>query len=131
MLQVITKPGVFFISKSFYRYALNGVPYKIFLFIGHPIQDRTASFEMEYYVGSVYTFSSNINRPAEGQCQNCLNQKQQGILSSATIPITDALTSRVGQNGDGLVSLRPEDVLNYLESRPLKFLVADGCANVS
>ena len=65
------------------RYALNGAPYKINLFL-----DGAGNFrgpESEGFVASIYNFSGSLD---SGNCGNCQQQKEEGVLCIAQVPAT-------------------------------------------
>ena len=67
------------------------------------------------YVGTVYTFSSQLELEGQGNCQNCVEQRKAGILSRAQLILTEKL---INQANDTTVqeinSLEPDEVEDYL-----------------
>ena len=65
------------------RYALNGAPYKINLFL-----DGRHDFlgpESEGFVASIYNFSGSLESGSSGNCQQ---QKEEGVLCISEVPAT-------------------------------------------
>jgi tyrosinase len=69
------------------------------------------------YIGSVYTFSSSLEESgATVSCQNCLQQRRDGVLSTAQIPITNVILGYAKDpTRKGIYSLKPGEVESYLE----------------
>ena len=62
----------------------------------------------------MFNFSS-ASRVQDGQCANCQEQRDEAILSKASIPITTALLSRAIDDEDNqLTSLERDPVEDYL-----------------
>ena len=77
------------------RYALNGAPYKINLFL-----DGAGNFrgpESEGFVASIYNFSGSLE---SGSCGNCQQQKEEGALSIAQVPATVPMRHHLGESLD-------------------------------
>src|SRR3954469_11508217 len=104
---------------SLHRYALNGRPYTLHFYFGNPPSGEVRAYsQAPNHVGSVYTFSSQLEvaeGSSSGGCRNCAEQKKNGVLSTAQVPITSALLS-TAKNPDipQLQSLEPQGVENYL-----------------
>ncbi|WYZ43577.1 hypothetical protein EsH8_VII_000013 [Colletotrichum jinshuiense] len=118
------------INVKYDRYAYeNGAPYTIHFFLGAPLAQNeiTASgaslFEIPRHVGSIFTFSSPIN-PNGMQtenvphCTNCAQQRDDGVLSRASVPLTIPLYSdAINTSIDEIKDLSPDDVEPYLRSK--------------
>ena len=65
----------------------------------------------------MFNFSS-ASRAQDGRCANCKEQRQEGILSKASIPITTELLNRAVDDTDPeLRSLQKDRVEEYLEKK--------------
>ncbi|KAL4862058.1 common central domain of tyrosinase-domain-containing protein [Aspergillus spectabilis] len=85
------------------RYALDGAPYHIHFSLGIPPPDADAFWRADNYIGSIYTFSSNL--------------EPSGVLSTAQIPLTSAILQAAKYpNKSGLHTMEPGEVEPYLES---------------
>jgi tyrosinase len=101
-----------------YSYALNGASYYINFFLGAPPADTDDFLPTDAYVGSVYTFSSNLEPEgtSAGHCHNCLDQRSHGVLSTAQIPLTKAILRLAKDpNNSELQSMEAHEVERYLE----------------
>ncbi|EQB47725.1 hypothetical protein CGLO_13112 [Colletotrichum gloeosporioides Cg-14] len=107
----------------------NGEPYTIHFFFGlPPTQDEISTGtrsvqQFPRHVGSLFTFSSPIGA-VDGQsgelphCVNCAQQRDDGTLSRASVPLTIPLYSdAVNRNINGITNLKPEHVSSYLASK--------------
>ncbi|KAF3922528.1 Tyrosinase [Orbilia brochopaga] len=89
----------YIINVEYKRFALNGIPYTIYFFIG-PESDldeyQGPLHKHPNHVGFVYTFSNPVyrNRAAPG-CENCRRKAAEGTSSRAQVPITGALIAHV------------------------------------
>lgn len=81
------------------RYALDGRPYSIMLFLGEPPADNELYQYSQHpnYLGQVYTFSSSIELEGEVACGNCQTQKGEHVLSAAQVPVTIQLMQKASQ----------------------------------
>ncbi|KAE8393458.1 common central domain of tyrosinase-domain-containing protein [Aspergillus alliaceus] len=89
------------------RYALNGIPYTIVFY-----------FEFEKFrkiVGGVYNFSTKLRSAHEGGCDNCVKQKNEGVLSAAQVSLT--YTLHKGKEWHGFNSLKPENIVPLIRNR--------------
>jgi len=78
------------------------------------------------HVGSVFNFSTPLNNLADDEetasevptCPNCAKQHDEGVLSTAMVPLTIALYhAAADQEIGGLNSLGPDDVASYLANQ--------------
>lgn len=99
------------------RYALDGAAYFIHFFLGAPPGEVSFFRHANSYIGSVYTFSSSLEeRGRTVQCHSCLEQKKQGVLSTAQIPITNVILGCAKDSSrTSLHSMTPDEVESYLE----------------
>ncbi|KAL3465691.1 hypothetical protein BJX64DRAFT_50398 [Aspergillus heterothallicus] len=113
------------------RYALEGTPYHIHFFLGTPPVEADLFSHAESYIGNMYTFSSTVEPDANGfRCQNCLEQKSEGVLSTVQVPLTGAILSAAKRSHQtGLRSMQPEEVESYLESHLMWRATAVGESN--
>lgn len=72
------------------RYALNGAPYKINLFLDGA--DNFRGPESEGFVASIYNFSGSLD---SGNCGNCKTQKKEGVKCIAQVPATVPMRRRL------------------------------------
>ncbi|KAB2571190.1 Tyrosinase [Lasiodiplodia theobromae] len=94
------------INIDYDRYALGGLQYTLFFFIG-PVRRNVPYAQQESLAGSMYTFSSPLQRssrregdddstkskysnPATG-CSNCNEQADAGVRSRAQVPLTRSI----------------------------------------
>ncbi|KAK4694655.1 hypothetical protein P7C71_g2972, partial [Lecanoromycetidae sp. Uapishka_2] len=91
------------------RFAFNGSPYTIHLFLGQPESNKAI------HLGSVYNFNSRALAES-GACANCEEQRTTQVLSKASVPITTALLKQA-QNEENREygSLHGDSTENYLE----------------
>lgn len=87
------------------RFAFNGVPYTLYLFIGNPHQlahdNLNHLHEHVQNVGFVFTFSNPILPHGNMRgCRSCQHKKTEGTKSRAQVPITGALLARLQEHGD-------------------------------
>ncbi|KAI8958938.1 Di-copper centre-containing protein [Daldinia sp. FL1419] len=126
--EVEKAPADVIVNVEYKRFALDGIPYTIYFFIGD--EDELKEYKEPLYthpslVGYVYTFTNpafqNANTPG---CGNCRTKATEGTKSTAQIPITGALLPRISSsqdvalttNGRGLPSLAdPDHVSDHLE----------------
>ncbi|KAJ2985275.1 hypothetical protein NUW58_g5624 [Xylaria curta] len=95
------------------RYALEGCAYTIYFFLS-----KTQKLTRENCVGSVYTFSSRIpETPNATGCSACQEQKNNGVLSAAHVPITHCLSACYLRANSGLTSLNLREVDTYVQQR--------------
>ncbi|KAI1131069.1 Di-copper centre-containing protein [Nemania abortiva] len=92
------------------RFAFDGVPYTLYLFIGDPHQfaldDPNHLNEHVQNVGFVFTFSNPILPQLNTRgCQSCQRKKAEGTKSRAQVPITGALVARLQEDGQPAPSL--------------------------
>ncbi|KAI1113782.1 Di-copper centre-containing protein [Nemania sp. NC0429] len=92
------------------RFAFDGVPYTIYLFIGNPnqlVNDNPDHLHKHVqHVGFVSTFSNPIlPQPNTRGCQNCQRKKTEGTRSRAQVPITGALVARLEGSGHQVPNL--------------------------
>ncbi|KAI9370863.1 Di-copper centre-containing protein [Aspergillus egyptiacus] len=73
----------FVITVIYDRYALNGAPYKINLFL-HGAENFGGP-ESEGFVASIYNFSGDLDSTP---CSNCHQQKEDRVKSIAQVPVT-------------------------------------------
>ncbi|KAL3444389.1 common central domain of tyrosinase-domain-containing protein [Aspergillus insuetus] len=100
------------------RYALNGASYYINFFLGTPPADTDDFLPTDTYVGSIYTFSSNLEPEdtSAGQCHDCLDQRSHGVLSTAQVPLTKAILRLAkDSNNSELQSMEAHEVERYLQ----------------
>jgi tyrosinase len=104
-------------SLCFQSYALDGAPYFIHFFLGAPPGEVSFFAHANSYIGSVYTFSSSLEESGRtASCHNCLQQRREGVLSTAQIPITNVILGYAKDpSRPGLHSLKPDEVESYLE----------------
>lgn len=96
------------------RFALDGVPYTIYFFIGEIEKGYTGPLHAHRaLVGIVYNFSNPIfkNHASPG-CEKCRRKADQDAHSTGQVPITDALLARVATKA--LQSLDENKVEDYL-----------------
>ncbi|KAH0556698.1 hypothetical protein GP486_005511, partial [Trichoglossum hirsutum] len=99
-------------------YGLNGKAYTIHFFIGVTDDEIGILSRHPNHVGSVYTFSSNLEPRSNAGCDNCEEQKASGVLSKAQIHITSVLLGHALNPGiHGISSLVPDDVKGYLTAQ--------------
>ncbi|KAK4164114.1 common central domain of tyrosinase-domain-containing protein [Cladorrhinum sp. PSN259] len=87
------------VNITYDRFAFNGLPYTIYLFLGDKSTFDNYSGPAHKHpqlVGFVYTFSNPVFGVAAGGrgCKNCEKESEEGALSSAQIPLTAALVAR-------------------------------------
>ncbi|KAK4674167.1 hypothetical protein QC763_118030 [Podospora pseudopauciseta] len=115
------------VNVTYNRFALNGIPYTIYFFLGAPFSPPSYSDPLHthpQHVGFIYTFSNPIhrNRAAPG-CGNCRRKALTDTKSRAQVPITGALIARHPAIHNGnlphgiheLPSLESDTVGEYLE----------------
>ena len=86
-------------------------PYTLCFFLGRP-EDGGATC-----LGSVFNFSS-ASRVEDGQCANCREQRDHGILSKASIPIiVQLLDQATDTQNHQIFSLLKDPVEDYLEKK--------------
>ncbi|KAK0752740.1 common central domain of tyrosinase-domain-containing protein [Schizothecium vesticola] len=81
------------------RYALNGSPYTLHFFLGPPPSSEAVTIAevrsggQRKYIGSVFNFSTPVRVTPSGDasCDNCKQQLDDGVLSTATVPLTVSL----------------------------------------
>ncbi|KFY12493.1 hypothetical protein V491_06774 [Pseudogymnoascus sp. VKM F-3775] len=113
------------------RYALNGKAYTTYFFLGDlpagattKMTDQVRS-QARNCIGSMYTFSSNLEVREGEHCGNCVDQRAAGLLSGAQIPITGMLLSVAKDTSTPeLSSLEPDGVQTYLDQQ-LQWLAFD------
>ncbi|GKZ86659.1 hypothetical protein AnigIFM56816_002070 [Aspergillus niger] len=106
------------INVQYDRYALGGASYYIHFFLGRPPSEVDSFTHSETYIGSMFTFSSALEGTRNTvQCQNCLEQKEKGVLSTAQIPITKTILdfAKDPDKAD-FHTMEPEEVETYLET---------------
>lgn len=84
---------------NFYRFALNGAPYKINLFLDETEASSDEKFrgpESEGFVASIYNFSGSLN---SSPCGNCEKQKSEGVKCIAQVPATIPMRSYWSRKG--------------------------------
>jgi len=86
------------------RFALNGVPYALYFFIGPKSEldlDDGPLHESKYHVGFLYNFSNPVyhNRATPG-CKNCRRKAAEGTDSRGQLPITGALIAKIQDQED-------------------------------
>ncbi|CAG8195279.1 unnamed protein product [Penicillium salamii] len=85
------------------KFALNGAPYKINLFLDETEASSDEKFrgpESEGFVASIYNFSGSLS---SSPCGNCEKQKSEGVKCVAQVPATIPMRSyrsRKGGNPD-------------------------------
>lgn len=108
------------------RYALEGDPYTIHFFLGAvPDSEITAGitrfFKHPRHVGCVYNFSSPMDAVAAGgapRCANCTKQHDDGLLSTALVPLTIPLyNAAVDTSVPDIQHLSPDVVGPYLANQ--------------
>ncbi|KAK3320228.1 hypothetical protein B0T19DRAFT_479192 [Cercophora scortea] len=116
------------------RYALGGDPYTILFFLGAaPDGEATTQAAGSVntllaqptwrHVGSVYNFSMPLDPTGEGDvtvqhCANCAKQHNDGVLSTAQIPLTIPLyNAAIDDEVKGISNLSPDEVEPYLASQ--------------
>jgi tyrosinase len=93
------------VNVTYDRFAFNGLPYTIYLFLGDKSTFSNYSgppHSHPQHVGFVYTFSNPVFGAAAGKgrgCKNCQTASEEGTLSCAQIPITAALVARTKVDG--------------------------------
>lgn len=112
-------------------YALDGKAYTIYFFLGDLPARATTEMtgqvcsQAQNCIGSVYTFSSNLEVREGEHCGNCVDQRAAGLLSGAQIPITGMLLSVAKDTSTPeLSSLEPDGVQTYLDQQ-LQWLAFD------
>ncbi len=107
-----------------WRYALGGTPYTIHFFFGGTPEPEvittTSLLQHPNHVGMVYTFSSRIAAVEGGpaRCANCEEQRDDDVLSQASIPLTIPLyNAAVDETIDSIWRLAPEAVEPYLTNQ--------------
>ncbi|KAF3015587.1 hypothetical protein E8E14_008401 [Neopestalotiopsis sp. 37M] len=107
------------------RSALNGNPYTIHFFLGDVDSSDVASTNNyathPKHVGSVYNFSTPLGPSEPGQppsCENCVQQRDAGMLSLAQIPLTIPLYHEAASpTNDEINHLGTSEVEQYLTSQ--------------
>merc|ERR1711977_79142 len=118
------------------RFALDGYPYVIRIFLGDVPEGGSFYFEdTPTQVGCVYNFSAPAEFRGDGPegCANCHRQKQDHELSTGQVILTDYLVEHITKNiqerGLNLQSLSREDVVGYLRKN-LHWRISDIDDNV-
>ncbi|KAH7354961.1 putative tyrosinase [Rhexocercosporidium sp. MPI-PUGE-AT-0058] len=118
------------------RFALEGYPYTIRIFLGDVPEGPSFYFEdTPTQVGCVYNFSAPAEFRGDGPegCANCHRQKQDHELSTGQVILTDYLvehiTKSIQDRGLTLQSLSREDVVEYLRKN-LHWRISDIDENV-
>ncbi|KAH6723255.1 putative tyrosinase [Leptodontidium sp. MPI-SDFR-AT-0119] len=118
------------------RFALEGYPYIIRIFLGDVPEGPSFYFEdTPTQVGCVYNFSAPAEFRGDGPegCANCHRQKQDHELSTGQVILTDYLvehiTKSIQDRGLTLQSLSREDVVEYLKKN-LHWRISDIDDNV-
>ncbi|PVH87416.1 putative tyrosinase [Cadophora sp. DSE1049] len=118
------------------RFALDGYPYIIRIFLGDVPEGPSFYFEdTPTQVGCVYNFSAPAEFRGDGPegCANCHRQKQDHELSTGQVILTDYLVEHITKNiqerGLTLQSLSREDVVEYLRKN-LHWRISDIDDNV-
>lgn len=106
------------------RYALKGDPYTIHFFLDDNISESKLgtrvvdTYGHPRHVGSVYNFSTPIRAAStEGpsKCANCEQQRDDGVLSTAQVPLTIPLyTAAASDAVPEIENLAPEVVEEFL-----------------
>lgn len=125
----------FLTNVAWCSYALNdGDPYTIHFYVGSggdqivPAPGTGPGLHVvpsahPHHVGSVNTFSFSYRAHNEGgevQCSNCARQAEEGVLSTAQIPLTANLYGMAASNEfPGLSDLAPHSVKEYLRENLL------------
>ncbi|KAK3296423.1 common central domain of tyrosinase-domain-containing protein [Chaetomium fimeti] len=95
------------VNVTYDRFAFNGLPYTIYLFVGDKAKydsyrdannQRVPPHKHPQHVGFVYTFSNPIfgTRTGGRGCNKCQAKSQQNTRCRGQIPITAALVARAG-----------------------------------
>ncbi|KAJ5729093.1 uncharacterized protein N7483_003601 [Penicillium malachiteum] len=115
---IIGRENDYTINVEYDRYALDGASYYIRFFLGIPPSEVESFARPETYIGSMFTFSSTLEGTRNTvQCHNCLEQKREGVLSTAQIPITKAILDLAKDPGKpDFRTMEPEEVETYLET---------------
>ncbi|ODM17575.1 hypothetical protein SI65_07250 [Aspergillus cristatus] len=81
----------YIITVYYNRYALNGEPYKINLFVGEKPKEDFIGPGSKNFVASIYSFSAPLPADGDGGCGNCKQQQKEGVRSVAQVPATFAV----------------------------------------
>jgi len=102
------------ISIVYNRYALGGVPYTVYFFLG-PIEANVPYKEQKSLVGRMHTFSAPVQK-SDGcsSCSNCKRQADSGTLSCAQIPIQRAAALETVNNDRTAVHSHLKDNLRWV-----------------
>ncbi|KAI0854170.1 Di-copper centre-containing protein [Daldinia vernicosa] len=126
--EVEDAPADIIVNVEYKRFALDGIPYTVYFFIGD--EDKINQYKEPLYthpslVGYVYTFTNPVyQNPDAPGCGHCRAKSAEGTTSTAQIPITAALLPRVSSSQDvasttsshSLPSITdPENVSQHLE----------------
>ncbi|KAI1801867.1 Di-copper centre-containing protein [Daldinia bambusicola] len=101
-------PADVFINVEYKRFALDGIPYTVYFFIGD--EKELNEYKEPLYthpnlVGYVYTFTNPAyHNPDTPGCKNCRVKSTENTKSTAHIPITAPLLSRISSSGDATTS---------------------------
>ncbi|KAE8356243.1 common central domain of tyrosinase-domain-containing protein [Aspergillus coremiiformis] len=99
----------FVITVIYDKYALNGAPYKINLFLGATNNFRGP--DSEGFVASVYNFSGSLE---SGACGNCQQQKKEGVMAIAQVPATVPVRYYLAKAGIDIPSSKNLPELVYM-----------------
>ncbi|CZS88976.1 uncharacterized protein RAG0_00474 [Rhynchosporium agropyri] len=126
----------YIVNVLFDRFALEGYPYVVRIFLGDVPEGPSFYFEdTPTQVGCVYNFSAPAEFRGDGPegCANCHRQKQDHELSTGQVILTDYLvehiTKSIQDRGLTLQSLSRADVVAYLKTN-LHWRISDIDDNV-
>ncbi|XHG07673.1 hypothetical protein AWENTII_010808 [Aspergillus wentii] len=77
------------------KFALNSSSYKVNIFLGDPSKKSYTGHKSENFVASVYNFSGSL---ASSGCNNCHQQKADGVMCIAQVPATVPVRHYVDKN---------------------------------
>ncbi|KAI1478854.1 Di-copper centre-containing protein [Daldinia eschscholtzii] len=97
-------PADVIINVEYKRFALGGIPYTLYFFLGDEkelVQYQEPLYTHPNLVGYVYTFTTPVYNNADtAGCKNCKVKSTENTISTAQIPITAPLLSRVSSSTD-------------------------------